>query len=67
MSLLNFDVLVHPKDNNDVILEPTIAPEGGNIAGSEGAIHIYERGLGKELVSFRQSFEMRFCSIEREC
>ena len=26
------------KDNDDVIPEPTIAPEGGNIAGSEGAI-----------------------------
>ncbi len=27
------------KNNDDVVPEPTIAPEGGNIAGSEGATH----------------------------
>ncbi len=50
ISLLNFDVLVCPngtighkkwgvKDNDDVIPEPTIAPEGGNIAGLEEATY----------------------------
>ncbi len=28
------------KDNDDVVPEPTIAPEGGNIAGLEGATHL---------------------------
>ncbi len=47
----NFDVLACPngpsgrkkwgdKDNGDTVLEPTLAPEGGNIAGSEGAIYM---------------------------
>ncbi len=33
-------MLVCPKDNDDVFSEPTIAPEGANIAGSEGATHL---------------------------
>ena len=48
ISSLNFDVSVCPDSptskTNGVTglewLEPTIAPEGGNIAGSEGAIYM---------------------------